>query len=233
MFIDLDFPVAVSPEQPVRIFLQHFSCDAFDDANFSRHAIHCPESIARSVLKRRAEYFYGRLCAQRVLGAAGYSDVQVLTGASREPLWPAGIRGSISHSDGIAAAATLPAAGCRGLGIDIASPIRPDMWNDVVGIAISPQEYQLLANLAGSPGMERCLALVFSAKESFFKALFDEVRRIFDFDVLELCGVDFEQRLLRFVVKEQVCPYFPVGAHCAMPFRDLPDGDVLTVFSWR
>ena len=85
MFIDIDFPVAVSPEQPVRIFLQHFSCDAFDDANFSRHAIHCPESIARSVLKRRAEYFYGRLCAQRVLGAAGYSDVQVLTGASREP----------------------------------------------------------------------------------------------------------------------------------------------------
>lgn len=233
MFIDVDLPATPDPAPAVRIFLQQFSSASFDDASFDRHDIHCPENIQRSVAKRRAEYFHGRLCAQHALAALGHSGVQVLSGGSREPLWPAGIRGSISHSDAMAAAAAVPASQCRGLGIDIASPIGPNAWNDVVGLAVSEQEYQLLASMPGEIKMESYLALVFSAKESYFKALFDEVRCFFDFDVLAFSGIDLERQLLRLTVTEQVSPALPVGAHCLMPYRQLPDGDVLTVFSWR
>ncbi|SFH02422.1 enterobactin synthetase component D [Duganella sp. CF458] len=233
MFIDIDLPGAPDPAPPVRIFLQQFNCASFDDASFARHDIHCPENIQRSVVKRRAEYFHGRLCAQRALAALGHTGVQVLSGGSREPLWPAGIRGSITHSDAMAAAAVVPAAQCRGLGIDIASPIGQDAWKDVVGIAVSEQEYRLLAAMPAELNMASYLALVFSAKESYFKALFDEVRCFFDFDALAFSGIDLERKLLRLTVTGQVSPALPVGAHCMMPYRQLPEGDVLTVFSWR
>lgn len=232
MFIDIDLPDALPSAPPVRVFLQPFDSASFDDANFNRHAIHCPESICRSVVKRRAEYFYGRYCAQRALELAGHVGVQVLSGAEREPLWPTGVRGSITHSDGMAAAAVLPSRHYRGLGIDIASPIGPDMWKAVVGIAVTPHEYQFLAGLPAAFGMERYLGLVFSAKESYFKGLFEETRQYFDFHALEICGIDCDRQLLRFLAKQQVCPELPVGAHFELPFRILENGDLLTVFSW-
>ncbi|WP_244171285.1 hypothetical protein [Xanthomonas populi] len=65
--------------------------------------------MARSVRKRQAEYFFGRLAARQALqhqalvvtGTYPY----IATGSSREPIWPAQVIGSISHTNQLAAAA--------------------------------------------------------------------------------------------------------------------------------
>jgi 4'-phosphopantetheinyl transferase EntD len=50
-----------------------------------------------SVEKRWREFAAGRSCARKALAASGHAPVAVLQGAGREPVWPQGIVGSITH----------------------------------------------------------------------------------------------------------------------------------------
>lgn len=60
--------------------------------------------VARAVDKRRREFATGRDCARRALSQLGWDEVPILAGPKREPLWPAGIVGSITHCPGYCAA---------------------------------------------------------------------------------------------------------------------------------
>ena len=56
--------------------------------------------------KRSAEFSYGRYCAHRALSKFELESVPILRNTkSREPYWPKSVRGSITHSEGFAAAA--------------------------------------------------------------------------------------------------------------------------------
>src|SRR5450830_253804 len=77
------------------------------------------DSIAGAVPARIAEFAAGRHCAHQALQAFGVAaDVPLLRGPRREPLWPAGLVGSITHTAGYCAAVVAPASACAGLGID-------------------------------------------------------------------------------------------------------------------
>jgi len=54
--------------------------------------------------RRIQDFAGGRLCAHYALGAFGMADVSILPGSDREPLWPAGFTGSITHTEGYSAA---------------------------------------------------------------------------------------------------------------------------------
>ena len=94
----------------------------FDDAMFAQAGVGRPASIMKAVVKRRAEFFYGRLRAQAPLAALGFNGVTVGTGAMREPLWPEGVIGSITHSGDLAAAIALPARRYRGVSTSNGTP---------------------------------------------------------------------------------------------------------------
>ena len=55
---------------------------------------------------RLAEFRHGRACARLALGRIGAGAHDIPVGASREPIWPTGVVGSISHA-GTAAAAVV------------------------------------------------------------------------------------------------------------------------------
>jgi enterobactin synthetase component D len=226
-------PLRPAMERAARIFLHSFDAAAFDDALFSRHAIHLPADISRSVMRRRAEYFYGRHCARQALAALGHPPAQVLSGASREPLWPSAVRGSITHSDNMAAAVVVPAQQCRGIGVDISAPVGEAMQQAVLGMVLCEREFRLLQALPPRFGIGHYLALVFSAKESLFKALFADVRAYLEFNLMEVREVSLEHSLALFEVVAPVCAHFPVGSYCAVQFTFLEDGSVVTLFSWR
>ncbi|WP_369125675.1 4'-phosphopantetheinyl transferase family protein, partial [Catenulispora rubra] len=56
--------------------------------------------IARAVDKRRMEYITTRHLARTALVRLGFPPVAIGTGANREPLWPAGVVGSMTHCRG-------------------------------------------------------------------------------------------------------------------------------------
>src|ERR1700679_1440183 len=83
------------------VHLITFDIEYFCPEAFAATGIACPPSVARAVRSRQAEFFFGRLAARSVLAALNAPPGEVSVGASREPVWPPGIVGSISHTHAI------------------------------------------------------------------------------------------------------------------------------------
>lgn len=123
--------------------------------------------------KRLGDFARGRACAHAALAELGFEDAgasptPLLRAAGRAPQWPPGAVGSITHNQGGAAAAAARAEDYLGLGIDLE---RPGRLSEKMAVRICrPEE---IARLEALNGKARAMAaaLIFSAKESIFKAL--------------------------------------------------------------
>jgi 4'-phosphopantetheinyl transferase EntD len=116
---------------------------------------------------RVIEFAVGRTCARRALHMLGLPAGEIGIGPVREPLWPHGVVGSITHCPGFwAAAVGSPRAGLRALGLDAAlnQPLEPDVCRL---IAATPGE---IAWMEHSTADLRAPMLLFSIKEAVFKA---------------------------------------------------------------
>jgi enterobactin synthetase component D len=147
--------------------------------------------------KRIGEFAAGRRCAARALREAGAHDVTVGVGTAREPLWPAGFIGSITHSASRACAAVAAASRLRSIGVDFEPIFDDDAMREVAPAAVTERERTLGAALSVT---ERA-TIVFSAKESLYKCLYPLARVFFDFTDAEVdCSARegvFRARLLR------------------------------------
>jgi 4'-phosphopantetheinyl transferase EntD len=124
--------------------------------------------VAHAVDQRRREYATVRRCARTCLSRLGHPPVPLLVGHGGAPAWPDGVRGSMTHCDGYAAAAVGTTRHLAGIGIDAEpdAPL-PDGVLDVVASASERARLALLPDGPGSPSWDR---LMFSAKESVYKA---------------------------------------------------------------
>lgn len=146
-----------------------------------------PATLNKAVLKRQREYLTGRLCACSALRDAGHPhDVYPQMGDDRLPTWPGGWLGSISHSGDYAMAVALPQIGCDGVGIDIQQRVALKVLMDIQSMIAQPNELTQLGEL----DVTARLLLIFSGKESLYKALYPQVRQIKDFDAAELVHAD-------------------------------------------
>ncbi|MGA5817195.1 4'-phosphopantetheinyl transferase family protein [Kitasatospora sp. NPDC094028] len=161
------------------------SAEAFDDS--LEGPLH-PEEAARisgAVESRRREFTTARLCARRALARLGLPPVAVPPGPLGEPRWPAGVLGSITHATAYRAAAVARTADVLALGIDV-EPDEP-LPEDLLESIASPGEYARLRELRRTaPQPVNWGRLLFSAKESVYKAWFPQGRRILDFSDADL-----------------------------------------------
>ena len=123
-------------------------------------------SLGPAAGPRAQEFAAGRHCAREALAALGLEPDAVPRGPHREPLWPAGIVGSISHASGYCGAVVARDSTCRGLGFDVEEwgRMRPALWRRIA----TPREIAWLDTQAAEA--ERWATLLFSAKEAFYKA---------------------------------------------------------------
>lgn len=125
--------------------------------------------IGRAVEKRRREFATARYCARQAMAKLGVAPAPVLSGPRGEPRWPQGVAGSITHCAGYRAAA-LTTAPATLVGID-AEPDEP-LPPDVLPVVSLPREREMLRRLAGDHPRICWDRLLFSAKESVYKAWF-------------------------------------------------------------
>ncbi|MFE0331644.1 4'-phosphopantetheinyl transferase family protein [Streptomyces sp. NPDC003753] len=117
---------------------------------------------------RMWEFAAGRTCARRAMRALGLPAAPVLIGVHREPVWPRGIVGSITHCPGYCAAAVALERDLAALGID-AEPHKA-LPAGVLEAISAPAERTAVEDLPSGPFCwDRVL---FSAKESIYKAWF-------------------------------------------------------------
>jgi enterobactin synthetase component D len=182
------FPVALPGAV---LFSTRFEPGRLNPDDFSACAIAAPASIQRSVAKRQAEYLAGRLCArtalQQVNAALGVQaeSIAPILGEDRAPIWPVHITGSITHSDGWAAAIVAPNSAWRGLGLDAETLLEATRAERLAGEILVPDELQRLAQLPTNQ-QAQLVTLTFSIKESLFKALYPLVLKRFYFEHAEV-----------------------------------------------
>jgi 4'-phosphopantetheinyl transferase EntD len=140
--------------------------------------------IAHAVPARRREYATVRSCARACLGRLGYPRVPILPGVGGAPIWPAGVRGSLTHCAGYTAAAVAPLAQVSGIGID-AEPDAP-LPDGVLELVATPAEQAHLAATQVTPGSPNWDRLLFSAKEAVYKAWFPLVGEWLDHQQAEI-----------------------------------------------
>lgn len=128
---------------------------------------------------REYEFRAGRACAHEAMADFGFDRWPLLPAPTREPQWPHGIVGSITHCPGYCAAAVTRERSCTGIGIDATTIER--VGEDVAPIVCCKEELERVRRCAPA-GRRLLLAMIFSAKESVFKAVFPSTRITFDFE---------------------------------------------------
>ncbi|MEU4778930.1 4'-phosphopantetheinyl transferase superfamily protein [Micromonospora sp. NPDC023633] len=153
--------------------------------------------VARSVEKRRREFTTVRHCARLALGELGLAPAPIVSGVRGAPVWPAGVVGSMTHCEGYRAAVLGRTTAFATLGVD-AEPHAP-LPDGVLDAIALPAERTRTATLSAARPAVCWDRLLFSAKESVYKAWFPLTGRWLDFSeadiVIDPAGT-FEARLL-------------------------------------
>lgn len=152
--------------------------------------------VARAAVKRRAEFATARHCARTALRRLGVASAPILPSERGAPRWPAGIVGSMTHCAGYRAAALAHRRDVVTIGVD-AEP-HDVLPGGVLGAIAVDAERAMLGRLAAAaPGV--CWdRLLFSAKESVYKAWYPLTGRWLDFAGAE---VTIDPTAARFVAR--------------------------------
>lgn len=157
-----------------------------------------PEEAAQmrgAVDTRVREFAAARTCARLAIARLGLPPVPILRGPWREPIWPRDVVGSITHCKGYSAAAVAKRRDILSIGIDAEPDERlpPGVLEQVAGA----EERARLKRACSGVHWDR---LLFSAKESVFKAWFPLARGWLGFEqaLVSFHAVEctFEVRLL-------------------------------------
>lgn len=193
-------------------------CPIDDLCSETKPGLRVPIHLAGSVEKRKREYLAGRVCARNALRAAGHpGDAYPGMGDDRLPVWPDRWLGSISHSGRLAAAVAAPQSACEILGLDLQQQSGQGDLAGVQSLVAYPDEIQTIQGLE----LTTRLLLLFSAKESLYKALYPTVRTFQEFDAARVVGFDTHGLELQLVHDWSEC--WTAGMRIAVRYAVLDD----------
>jgi len=139
--------------------------------------------VRNAVKKRRREFAAGRSCARKALQTLGFESYPLLSGSHREPLWPPGIIGSLTHCEGYCAAVVARTDRIAGLGVD--AEVSEALDPELIRMVCTPAELEWVRGNR-PPQHGDWPKIIFSAKESVYKCLFPFVRRVLDYREVEI-----------------------------------------------
>lgn len=151
-----------------------------------------PDSMHAAVPKRQNEFRAGRHCAWYAIQALGVRPAFPEIGPACEPVWPAGLVGSISHTRGYAIAIAASNRSYAGLGIDVEGFLSTSKVSSLYRQVTTEAE---LNSLCTCFDLSQAFALLFSGKEAIYKAIYPQVRRFVGFHEVELTKIE-ETRLI-------------------------------------
>lgn len=153
--------------------------------------------------RRKNEFLLGRVCASKAYEMRFGSELIFLPiGENRSPLWPNEVVGSISHNQFWVGAAVSNTPSLLGVGIDF----------EVMGRTKS----ELSRHIRTKEDLREhtffseteLLTIIFSAKESLYKALYPTVKNFFGFDAAAVRKIDEELGTFAIDLVSKISPDF-------------------------
>jgi 4'-phosphopantetheinyl transferase EntD len=168
--------------------------------------------VERASPKRVSEFAAGRMCARHALAQLGMIDVVLGATADRRPNWPASVVGSITHTDGFCGVVVAERRRFRSVGCD--AEIIGRVTSEILSQIGVPTE---LGWIGALPDERKALAgaLIFAAKEAFYKCQFPVTEEWLDFQDVALNpeSVDFESGEFTLAPVKQAL----ISRHASMP----------------
>lgn len=154
-----------------------------------------PLKIAQARVERKNEYLCGRVLAQAVLNHHFGLDQPITSMHEHLPIWPSHVLGSISHSQnklivGLSNSALY-------LGIDIEHWVTSEFAQESAHLILTPSEFDLWKGKAAEFfDFARYVSLIFSVKESLYKAVYPTAKQYIDFLEASIVDINFENQTL-------------------------------------
>lgn len=174
---------------------------------------------------RKNEFLLGRLCASKAHElCTGRTLLSVPANADRSPAWPSGIMGTISHNQYWVGAAVSNHKDVIGIGIDF----------EVMGRTRLELAKQIRTehDIKSHPKLsdEELLTIIFSCKESLYKALYPDVKKFFGFEEAALRELDLDNGVFTIDLLTQLSLKFGINSHQSFKGRiALDNRNCLTV----
>jgi enterobactin synthetase component D len=159
--------------------------------------------------KRQETFLAGRLAVRYAQMHLNMFAKDIPKAEDGSPQWPNEYTGSISHTDNQAIAVLLPQAqgDIQYIGIDLERRVNADKL-DIARLIGLETEFKVL--IAGEVEKSLLILLLFSLKESIYKALHPAVGAFFDFLDVELISKDGND-VFEFQVKRRLSEKIPSG----------------------
>lgn len=176
--------------------LKHASFFALEEKDFTsscvkefEHKFHFDSVLDRLHPERKKDFILGRLCASRAYELCTGKELLSLEieSGGRAPLWPLGSVGSISHSKHIVGAVVADSNKVLGLGVDFETKARVKL--SMAKMITTKEDITSHAELSEID----VLTIIFSAKESLYKALYPKVKKFFGFEVAAVTSIDVNE----------------------------------------
>lgn len=194
-----------------------FDITTFTPYLFDELKVDLPSNIANAVIKRQAEFLAGRYAAKLAIRFCGASDTYVGIGENRAPIWPDGILGSISHSDNRAICVAALHDSVLGIGVDIEEIMDTSTCAAIREQVHDNDELEIFRRSGFSD--EIATSLIFSAKESFFKAAYPRVKRYFGFEFARAIRVDPKESIIILAIDYELVSHFHFDKSYSVQFK--------------
>ncbi|SDI03090.1 enterobactin synthetase component D [Vibrio xiamenensis] len=220
------FKVELEAAPELELVGASFESTEFEPQLFTQHPHISRQWVTYANRLRQAEFFAGRYCAdlalQRWLGKCHHYCVA--KGEHGEPIWPEAIVGSIAHSRRLALAVATQHA--RNVGLDCEPIMNRETAMQVADIVCrSDERLRLDCDDVSYPFM---LTLLFSAKESIYKAIYANVKQVLDFDCVELIAVCQQTQHARFRLMQDFSPHYTCGKEVSVYYAVF-DQELITI----
>jgi 4'-phosphopantetheinyl transferase EntD len=156
-----------------------------------------PDGMKNVAQTRQQEFIAGRYCAFKASKEVGYDLSQLPAAPTREPVWPEGILGSITHSKQMAISCVSVSDEISSIGIDAEELMKIGLAQEIERVIATEEELLMIAGADYQMG----ITILFSAKEALYKALFPLARTFIDFKEVKLTKLHSDKRLFELELK--------------------------------
>ncbi|MCA1176096.1 MULTISPECIES: 4'-phosphopantetheinyl transferase family protein [unclassified Pantoea] len=177
---------AAITQSPLAIAWCEFNQQAWHSDLHQQWQLPLPIALQNVVTKRKAEHLASRWLAQQMLSRFAMPDFVLRNAPDRSPLWPVGIQASLSHSQQMAVIAATREPLC--IGVDVEQVMKEQTAEETAEMLMSSAERQRLAS--ETLPFAAAATLLFSLKESVYKALWPQLHQPMDFLQAELLEWD-------------------------------------------